>query len=67
MAEQRALVVKLIRCNVICQLSLKEPIKTFEPETLQLCASTDFGAPLLNGFADGTCLKAKLWRLSAIK
>jgi len=59
MAEQRALMVKLMALNCDLPVILKRNYKNLEPETLQLYASTDFGALLLDGFGDGTWLKAE--------
>jgi (E)-4-hydroxy-3-methylbut-2-enyl-diphosphate synthase len=59
MAEQRALIVKLMAFNCDLPVILKRNYKDIEPEALQLYASTDFGALLLDGFGDGTWLKAE--------
>jgi (E)-4-hydroxy-3-methylbut-2-enyl-diphosphate synthase len=59
MAEQRALMVKLISLNCDLPVIIKRNYKDLEPETMQLHASTDFGALLLDGFGDGTWLKAQ--------
>lgn len=59
MAEQRALIVKLMAFNCDLPVILKRNYKGIEPEALQLYASTDFGALLLDGFGDGTWLKAE--------
>jgi len=59
MAEQRALMVKLISLQCDLPIIIKRNYKDLEPETMQLHASTDFGALLLDGFGDGTWLKAQ--------
>jgi len=59
MAEQRALMVKLMSLQCDLPIIIKRNYKDLEPETLQLYASTDFGALLLDGFGDGTWLKAQ--------
>ena len=59
MAEQRALVVKLMALNCNLPIIIKRNYKDLEPAHLQLQASTDFGALLLDGFGDGTWLKAE--------
>ena len=59
MAEQRALVVKLMALNCNLPIIIKRNYKDLEPAHLQLQASTDFGALLLDGFVDGTWLKAE--------
>jgi len=58
MAEQRALFVKLKTLNCDLPVIIKRNYKDLAPELLQLHASTDFGALLLDGFGDGTWLKA---------
>ena len=59
MAEQRALMVKLMSLQCDLPIIIKRNYKDLEPETLQLYASTDFGALLLDGLGDGTWLKAQ--------
>jgi (E)-4-hydroxy-3-methylbut-2-enyl-diphosphate synthase len=59
MAEQRALMVKLVSLNCDLPVIIKRNYKDLAPETLQLHASTDFGALLLDGFGDGTWLKTQ--------
>lgn len=59
MAEQRALIVKLLALKCELPVIIKRNYKDLEPEMLQLYASTDFGALLLDGFGDGTWLKAE--------
>jgi (E)-4-hydroxy-3-methylbut-2-enyl-diphosphate synthase len=58
MAEQRALFVKLKTLNCDLPVIIKRNYKDLAPELLQLHASTDFGALLLDGFGDGIWLKA---------
>jgi (E)-4-hydroxy-3-methylbut-2-enyl-diphosphate synthase len=53
MAEQRALVVKLMALNCNLPIIIKRNYKDLEPAYLQLQASTDFGALLLDGFGAG--------------
>jgi (E)-4-hydroxy-3-methylbut-2-enyl-diphosphate synthase len=59
MAEQRALMVKLMALKCKLPVIIKRNYKDLEPETLQLYASTDFGALFLDGFGDGTWLKTQ--------
>jgi (E)-4-hydroxy-3-methylbut-2-enyl-diphosphate synthase len=59
MAEQRALMVKMMAFNCDLPIIIKRNYKDIEAETLQLYASTDFGALLLDGFGDGTWLKTE--------
>ena len=59
MAEQRALMVKLMSLQCDLPIIIKRNYKDLEPETLQLYTSTDFGALLLDGLGDGTWLKAQ--------
>ncbi len=59
MAEQRALMVKLMSLQCDLPIIIKRNYKDLEPETLQFYASTDFGALLLDGLGDGTWLKAQ--------
>jgi (E)-4-hydroxy-3-methylbut-2-enyl-diphosphate synthase len=58
MAEQRAQIVKLMALNCDIPVVIKRNYKDLEPERLQLYASTDFGALMLDGFGDGTWIKA---------
>jgi (E)-4-hydroxy-3-methylbut-2-enyl-diphosphate synthase len=53
MAEQRSMFVKLLRkkCNV--PVIIKRKYRNISEEQLQLYASTDIGALLLDGFGDG--------------
>lgn len=59
MAEQRALMVKLMALNCHLPVIIKRNYKDLDSSLLQLHASTDFGALLLDGFGDGTWLKAE--------
>lgn len=59
MAEQRALMTKLLALECNLPVVIKRNYKDLEEATLQLYASTDFGALLLDGFGDGTWLKAE--------
>jgi (E)-4-hydroxy-3-methylbut-2-enyl-diphosphate synthase len=58
MAEQRALIVKLMALNCKIPVIIKRNYKDLEENNMQLYASTDFGSLLLDGFGDGTWLKA---------
>ncbi|HRG59829.1 MAG TPA: (E)-4-hydroxy-3-methylbut-2-enyl-diphosphate synthase [Bacteroidia bacterium] len=59
MAEQRALITKLLALGCNLPVVIKRNYKDLEEAKLQLYASTDFGALLLDGFGDGTWLKAE--------
>lgn len=67
MTEQRALMVKLMALNCHIPVILKRNYKDLETSDFQLYASTDIGALLLDGFGDGTWIKAfQCGSLSAI-
>jgi (E)-4-hydroxy-3-methylbut-2-enyl-diphosphate synthase len=59
MAEQRALIVKLISLQCDLPIIIKRNYKDLTSENLQLYASTDFGALLLDGFGDGIWIKTE--------
>jgi (E)-4-hydroxy-3-methylbut-2-enyl-diphosphate synthase len=59
MVEQRALMVKLKALDSKLPIVIKRNYKGLEADKLQLYASTDFGALLLDGFGDGTWLKTE--------
>ncbi len=59
MAEQRALMVKLMALGCDLPVIIKRNYKDLSESDMQLYASTDFGALFLDGFGDGTWLKTE--------
>lgn len=59
MAEQRALMVKLMALGCELPVIIKKNYKDLDENNMQLYASTDFGALFLDGFGDGTWLKTE--------
>ncbi|MFM2190314.1 MAG: 4-hydroxy-3-methylbut-2-en-yl diphosphate synthase [Bacteroidota bacterium] len=58
MAEQRRIFVELMSRGISLPVIIKRNYKTDSDETLQLHASTDIGALLLDGMGDGVWIKA---------
>lgn len=57
MAEQRALFFKMLLENITTPVIIKRNYSKLPDEEVQLYASTDFGALLLDGFGDGIWMK----------
>lgn len=58
MAEQRRVFVELMSRNIQCPVIIKRNYATDSEELLQLHASTDIGALLLDGMGDGVWIKS---------